>query len=810
MRRLSQLQGRLAGLLGLGLVFWLAAGPAQRLALERGFRMANDGAGRLPARPRNAGARVALRQSRGLPFRAPLEIAAVGQAGPDGPTTIFGEPADWIELRHIGRRPLSLRGYSLTDNPRRNRRWQLPAITLTPGERLVIWAVGQSGVYSRYSAKGLPARHRRGWTQAPDDHLIAGFAWQAEGPGTTNLPPARIRFEVPAPPAPTAQLWLNTRYPEARRAAYRVTVNGRPAHLSAPERPDPGYQSLLLRNPEHAEGAWTATSAHWQVEIHLAKGELLIDQVVASPMPVLWGRHAAELRAAFRLSATGETLALHGPAGLPLDAVHIPTLAPGASYRRRGKDFQIEPAAPGGQPLPGLPTLKTMAANEDGRLTVAVTPGAQTTEVRYTLDGAWPTVASPVCPAELTLASPAVLRVRGFHPDGFPGPTTTALYPASPPAAGLPVLDLIMAPGDLTNSARGILAYPEARGRHSERPAALRLTMPDGSQARTLCGVRIQGRSSRIQDVKRAYRLLFRAAYGAAELPAGLFPPREAPGAQGLVLQSQSMVGHPLGLEIMAACGVPTPRGRHVLLRINGVSEGLFVAIEDPNRTSYLADLFGHADLEVIKHKASRAFRLGDGEAYRRDWLSLADQASAAPAAAWEQLSGMIAPDDFLRWVLGIQFLGVADNDQGYFVQDRQAAEHPWQLVAWDLDGALNRRLVQRRVPLLGLRGSIHQALLSAPAYRARYVALGRALLAGPLQPAPWLARLDEYERLLTPWLAEDHAAHQRHDSILARDRTPADYQAVYRQIFADTRAYLRERPAWLAAELDALAAGSQ
>ncbi|HTG43106.1 MAG TPA: lamin tail domain-containing protein, partial [Verrucomicrobiae bacterium] len=51
-----------------------------------------------------------------------------------------GELQDWIELENVGSTPASLAGWSLTDDPDDPDLWELPDLTLQPGERLVIFA----------------------------------------------------------------------------------------------------------------------------------------------------------------------------------------------------------------------------------------------------------------------------------------------------------------------------------------------------------------------------------------------------------------------------------------------------------------------------------------------------------------------------------------------------------------------------------------------------------------------------------------------------------------------------------------------
>ena len=53
-----------------------------------------------------------------------------------------GGYSDWIELHNPTTTPVSLLGYTLTDDPTEPTKWSLPVTTLTPGAFLVIWASG--------------------------------------------------------------------------------------------------------------------------------------------------------------------------------------------------------------------------------------------------------------------------------------------------------------------------------------------------------------------------------------------------------------------------------------------------------------------------------------------------------------------------------------------------------------------------------------------------------------------------------------------------------------------------------------------
>jgi|GEM_PF-997292 len=55
----------------------------------------------------------------------------------------LGSP-DWVELYNGSQKPLNLKGYGLTDNPKQSYKYTLPEITLEPGGYLLVYFAGGS------------------------------------------------------------------------------------------------------------------------------------------------------------------------------------------------------------------------------------------------------------------------------------------------------------------------------------------------------------------------------------------------------------------------------------------------------------------------------------------------------------------------------------------------------------------------------------------------------------------------------------------------------------------------------------------
>ena len=55
----------------------------------------------------------------------------------------LGSP-DWVELYNGSKKPLNLKGYGLTDNPKQSYKYTLPEVTLEPGGYLIVYFTGGS------------------------------------------------------------------------------------------------------------------------------------------------------------------------------------------------------------------------------------------------------------------------------------------------------------------------------------------------------------------------------------------------------------------------------------------------------------------------------------------------------------------------------------------------------------------------------------------------------------------------------------------------------------------------------------------
>lgn len=78
----------------------------------------------------------------------------------------FGENQDWVELYNAGAAAVNLGGYWLSDKVNNIQKWQIPAINLNPGQRVIIWCSGRNITTGPYHTNF-------GLTQSEgNDHII--------------------------------------------------------------------------------------------------------------------------------------------------------------------------------------------------------------------------------------------------------------------------------------------------------------------------------------------------------------------------------------------------------------------------------------------------------------------------------------------------------------------------------------------------------------------------------------------------------------------------------------------------------------
>ena len=292
---------------------------------------------------------------------------------------------------------------------------------------------------------------------------------------------------------------------------------------------------------------------------------------------------AANLHTNFKLSATGEYLALVLPDGVTIATAFAPGFPAQVTDVSYGFPLAGGPAAYFATATPGGPNVQTAFqgvvaplsfSQQHGFFSAAfnLTLGTTTTgtAIRYTTDGSEPSAtAGTLYSGPISISGTRVLRAiatrsgyipsrvatqtylflddvvtqssSGSPPSGWPagpingqvldyGMDPNVVNPAGVAAVksalqAIPSVSLVTDRSSLFDPATGIYVNAFDRGPNWERPASIELLNPDGSPGFAApMGLRVRGGYSRSDaNPKHAWRLFFRGDYGQSKLSYPLF-----------------------------------------------------------------------------------------------------------------------------------------------------------------------------------------------------------------------------------------------------------------------------------------------
>jgi hypothetical protein len=214
----------------------------------------------------------------------------------------------------------------------------------------------------------------------------------------------------------------------------------------------------------------------------------------------------------------------------------------------------------------------------------------------------------------------------------------------------IPTISIVTHLDHLFDARTGIYVNANAEGRNWERPASVELIHPDGTEGFQIhAGLRIRGGFSRSgSNPKHAFRLLFRAEYGAPLLQYPLFEAEGTDAFNAVDLRTSqnyswsfqgdrrnTMVREVFSRDVQGEMGHPTTRSRYYHLYLNGQYWGLYQT-QERAEASFAASYMGgnEEDYDVVKvdraHGRTMWATDGNMDAYRQLY-DLATQGFADP-----------------------------------------------------------------------------------------------------------------------------------------------------------------------------------
>jgi hypothetical protein len=267
----------------------------------------------------------------------------------------------------------------------------------------------------------------------------------------------------------------------------------------------------------------------------------------------------------------------------------VPVFSLSGGYYER--DIQLKISAPG----PGL---------------------GKKSNVIFTTDGSEPTHSSGAVftqPIHLSAATPGVtvIRARVVLPDDTLGPVVSRSYFVGVQAT-LPMVSLVVDPGDLWDQAHGIYANPHERGSAWERPVDVTFVDKDRrSGFHISAGIRIHGGAGRGSG-KESFRLYFRQEYGDSRLDYPLFVGSAVQSFKRLVLHTSGQDWHSyphtnwtlmrnqLADRLALQLNGYATHSQPALVFINGEPWGLY-HIRERLDEHFLADHFGIQQADFLE-----------------------------------------------------------------------------------------------------------------------------------------------------------------------------------------------------------------
>ena len=428
-----------------------------------------------------------------------------------------------------------------------------------------------------------------------------------------------------------------------------------------------------------------------------------------------------------------------------------------------------------------LPVISPPGGYYERDVHLKITAPGPNTHVIFSVDGSVPTLSSGTIytrTIRLSAEAPAVtvVRARAMPSDGKLGPVASESYLVGVPAT-LPMMSLIVDPGDLWDAERGIYANPNKRGDTWERPVDVTYVDRDRrSGFHVPAGLRIHGKSSR-NFSKKPLRIYFRQEYGASRLEYPLFAGGDVRSFKRLVLHSGgqdwpyspdmnwTLMRTQLVADLVLELDGYAARSQPVLLFINGEPWGIYQMRERLDE-HFLADHRGIDSADFLENPQLLS-QPDIPPVGSKDWeriLEFIDGHDLADPANYAYVQTQVDITNFIDYIILEIYVANIDwpfNNVRQFRPRVQGGR--WHWLFWDTDqgfgaypSSVNANLMNRVLdedhPETGGRDTLlFRKLLENPVFFERFLSRTADLLNTTLAPQPVLTHIDALAAELEP-----------------------------------------------------------
>ena len=688
-----------------------------------------------------------------------------------------GDFSDWIELRNISDKSVSLKGWRISDESG-SAGWAFPDVQLDAGAYLLVFASGKDRtgpeLHTDFSLSGDETAYLLTPSGSVADQAACGgcdadvsMALGADGLRTQSLYPT---------PAYENSADGYARFQETLKPAGPLVINETMVANSACfNAGSAGYCDWI--EIKNISGAVVDLSDYYISDslkdlqkcplsgAALAPGQTLL--LLCSDEET--GFAGGYIYVPFSLDSGCEQLYLSDSSGNILDCASLRDIPYECSYGRMdGQNgwFYFAKPSPGADNSGGKRRVAAKPVNLtpdgvfDGVDGVSVELSGCGT-VRYTLDGTAPTVSSPEYTGPFTVYTTSVVKAACFDDDALPSRTLALSYIINEDHT-LPVVSLTSEdPAAFSQMYNG-----PAKG--VELPANIALYR-SGDTFSAGCGVSLNGETSLIMS-KKNMSLRFRGTYGNATLKHDIFGGGVTEFTNLLLRagqdQEQAIVRNELSQSLcgMAGADIVNQRSIFCVLYINGEYSGIYTLKEKSNKYLY-ASLAGvdPDSVEVIEAPAAYGSELYEqviGYAYMND-MSLDEN--------YRHICEQIDIDSLIDWLIMEGFCANTDVTSGNLRYCRSSeADGKWHFMFYDLDATFNTvgsmyyNLMSEYAEQHVQVSSLVRALMKNAEFRDRFLTRAAGLLRSTLTNETVMAELERMAGEIAPEVARDHERYGR------------------------------------------------
>jgi CotH kinase protein/Chitobiase/beta-hexosaminidase C-terminal domain/Lamin Tail Domain/FlgD Ig-like domain len=423
-------------------------------------------------------------------------------------------------------------------------------------------------------------------------------------------------------------------------------------------------------------------------------------------------RNTIPMHTNFKISASGEFLAISNPSGVIIDSIRTPSMITDVSYGRipdGSLNWTLH-----SKPTPGAankdsllilrcqtPEFSRSGGFYSGNVTIDIASNDANAKIYYSLDGSEPTTSSVPYSTSLEITKTSVLRARSFTEGLSPSLIATETYLINENIT-LPVVSVTTDPNNLWDKKYGIYiddgGYPNCNSFQDwERPVNIEYIEKSGKIGFQLDGgVKIHGGLTRIVSQK-ALNIYAKKNYGTNEIDYKLFEDKDISQFKSLVLRNggndykfgifrdpmmQTLVKGQMGLE--------TPAFNYVIHYLNGKFWGIECLQEKFDKNYVASNNHLDADsinlLEYQAYKSQPAVTSGSADGYNA-LIGFVQSNDLSVKANYDYVSSQIDIDNFINYNITEIYIDNGDwpgNNIRLWNSTKQGSK--WRWLPCDLD----------------------------------------------------------------------------------------------------------------------------